>query len=465
MVKLNELIDLWQSPQFNGVKFNFYKEVNYFMRNDKPSATKEDIKKLGFANEEKYVAHLHSFIANFATAIRTPRFQLNEKLIVYRGEKDTKISSISNSFMSVTDEISIAYEFADCSKKISTLYVILLPKGSYALPIKKHFAYKTPDSVFERHEHEYILPPYSCFDIISTNKIKSYGVNLQIVKMILVHQSDKKITNRSNLTKTKSKIVNFKDSKLNTFYSLLNSYDKASHIIKHIKTSLPVELMDFIAWSPHMFNIFAFMTVMKEFDELLCNKNNQQQCLHKLHLLLTKWQIKLYNLVPQSDNVAHDIYETFVTSFRNFKKGLHLLKKLQTNYIPCSLRIKNYHLYAGLQFCYGDSAENILHQKFMNSYFLCHFDENIVLNQGFTNNLYPNNYFAYETHKQTLCYNNVILDIKIINTDIFLFKFDHPTCFGTTCVILWLGTGYIIKTIAQKKNKWKLPITYIKMEI
>ena len=137
----NEIINLWQNPDYNEKYLDFYKLVNMYLLNKEFKIKQDYLDAIKVKTSDEFYDFIIFFIKKLTNIIEK---NISDKdVILYRGEARTEFNyEIGDvlfypTFQSVTSSIAIAYKFSNCSNIennkpcVKILYVLELPANSY----------------------------------------------------------------------------------------------------------------------------------------------------------------------------------------------------------------------------------------------------------------------------------------------------------------------------------------------
>jgi hypothetical protein len=231
----NQIINLWQNPDYNEQFINFYSLVNKYLRRIEITIKDEWLVGLKLNSKKDFYDFMIYYI-NKLTNIIYKNISIKTE-IFYRGEYRKSFNYkkgdvlFYSTFQSVTKSISTAFKFAQSTPPdIKILFVIEIPKGFHYKILStrlKTYDYKQKIT-YMTDEKEYIVMPNTYYIIV--DKFQIYN-NVNVIKINLYHQEYYQIENEE-LYKPKIenqnsyKIKNFNCGELNKFIKKNVKYQK-----------------------------------------------------------------------------------------------------------------------------------------------------------------------------------------------------------------------------------------------
>jgi hypothetical protein len=232
-LKYNQIIELWQNPDYNNKFLNFYVIVNRYLRGVEIDIKPEWLNILKLHSKMDFTEFMIYYVNKLTNIIyKNPS---NKKHNFYRGENRKsfyhEIGDVLfySTFQSVSSSLSIAYKFAETHKDlVKLLFVLEVPSGSYYKELTtklKLYNYKKKITTLI-DEKEFLIMPNTYYVI--TDKFTIYN-NINVIKIKMIKQDYYQIEN-NNLYKQqtiypKSKdIMDFKSLELDKFIKLTQNY-------------------------------------------------------------------------------------------------------------------------------------------------------------------------------------------------------------------------------------------------
>lgn len=234
-LKHNQIIELWQNPDYNSKFLNFYVIVNKYLRGIELDIKPEWLNILKLHSKMDFTEFMIYYINKLTTIIyKNPS---SKKRVFYRGEnRENFYQGIGDvlfysTFQSVSSSLSVAYKFAESRKKVTKLlFVIEIPEGYYYKELTtklKLYNYKNKITTII-DEKEYLIMPNSYYIIV--DKFTIYK-DINVVKLKMIKQDYYQIENNElyeqQIIYPKSKDYKvFNSPELNNFIKLSQNYKK-----------------------------------------------------------------------------------------------------------------------------------------------------------------------------------------------------------------------------------------------
>jgi hypothetical protein len=288
----NQIIHLWQNPDYNKQFINYYSLVSKYLRKEKFVIRPSYLQGLKIKTNNEFYEFMIYYINKLTNIIYKSTSQ--EKKYFFRGEHrknfNYKVGDtlFYPSFQSITTSISTAYKFSESGSKseIKLLFVILIDKGFHYKTLTTRLKlYNYKDNITKYvDEKEYLVLTNSYYTI---TEIITLEVNFFIVKLKLFYQeyyqiengklyeqSDLSVSKIETFTEPKIKefIVNYHQyKKLLTKLSSLSEYeisDKYYSLLSNVNLSnifvIPIDLISKISQSINTLNIKEKALEIKE---------------------------------------------------------------------------------------------------------------------------------------------------------------------------------------------------------
>ncbi len=217
-LKNNQIIELWQNPDFNEKFINFYTMVNKYLRGIQINVDEKMLKILKLNSKKDFFDFMIYYINKLTNIIYKNPSSKTE--IFFRGEFRKNFNyEIGNilfysTFQAVSQSISTAFKFSQgTSKNVNLLFVIEIPKDFYykilTTKMKSHnYKEKTTQYIDEK---EILIMPNSYYIVV--DKFTIYN-NTNVIKIRLIHQEYYQIRN-NELYKEDNYIPDYKTLKNN----------------------------------------------------------------------------------------------------------------------------------------------------------------------------------------------------------------------------------------------------------
>jgi hypothetical protein len=240
----NQIINLWQNPDYNEKFINFYSLVSKYLRGIKFEVKDEWLIGLKLDSKRDFDNFMIYYI-NKLTNIIYKNVSV-KKRIFYRGEHRKNFNYqkgdilFYSTFQSVSDSISTAFKFAETDNKdIKLLFVIEIPVGFHYKSLStqlKTYDYKEK-LIYLIDEKEYIVMPNTYYVIV--DKFQIYN-NVNVIKIRLYHQEyhqiiDSELYKEDKIFPQPDKFKNFNSGELNKFVRKSIKYQKMINILKSMK--------------------------------------------------------------------------------------------------------------------------------------------------------------------------------------------------------------------------------------
>lgn len=360
-LKNNQIIELWQNPDFNDKFINFYTLVNKYLRGIEIKVNEKMLTNLKLNSKRDFFDFMVYYINKLTNIIYKNPSSKTE--IFFRGEFrkifNYEIGNVLfySTFQAVSSSISTAFKFSQgTSKDVKLLFVIEIPKGYYykILTTKmKIYNYKDKTTQYI-DEKEFLVLPNSYYMIV--DKFKIYN-NTNVVKIRLIHQEYYQITN-NELYKEDSFIPDFKTLKnikkfnckeLNNFIDLSKKYQKMIDFINSLEPyKISVKFYEILN-DPNLNNLFNI-----DIDEIikklsLINDYNFREIANEIktlgigyynyHLNRQDEYKERINIIKLLKNIDYNYINKIIvyTGFNNYDKSFKLpefievLKKQKIN--------------------------------------------------------------------------------------------------------------------------------------
>ena len=239
----NQMIELWQNPDYNETFIDFYSLVNKYLRKTEIEVKSEWLVALKLHSNKDFYDFLVYYINKLTNIIY--KNVSTEKKIFYRGENrksfNHRVGDILYypTFQSVSTSISTAYKFSESVTGTKLLFVIEIPSGFYYKPLYTHLKMHNYKEKITQiiNEKEYIIMPNSYYVILEKNKI--YG-DVNVIKLRLCEQKYYQITNSKlyepeELILKNDKIKNFNSKELNNFINDSVKYQQMVNVLISMK--------------------------------------------------------------------------------------------------------------------------------------------------------------------------------------------------------------------------------------
>jgi len=359
-----EIIGLWQNPDYNKKYLDLYKLVNMYLLNKEFKIKQEYLDAIKVNSNEEFYDFLNYYINKLSNIIAK---NISDKdIILYRGEARHEFNyGIGDvifypTFHSASSSISVAYKFAECwnieidKPCVKILYVFDLPAKSY---------YKKLDTLLQTYnydhnitylidEKEYLIIPNSYYVIVDKQIIYN---NVIVIKMKLIFQDIKK-DNKDfksyvplKLIPTNEQLDYFTDKKLDHFKQLTENYsDMVNIILSMSEYNVSIDIYDILYLEKYsnLFNldIKQIYKLSKDINEI--NIKNIAKRIRKLGIEYTNYELSnsknyikkidtMYNIISYNFKIINDInlYVGFNNINRLFEEDTFIKKisKLNTN--------------------------------------------------------------------------------------------------------------------------------------
>lgn len=240
----NQIINLWQNPDYNEKFINFYSLVNKYLRGIEFKIKKDWLSALKLNSEIDFYNFMIYYINKLTNVIY--KNVSDKKIIFYRGEHRKNFNYLVgdtlfySTFQSVSESISTAFQFAETDNSdVKLLFVIEIPEGShYKVLTTKLKIYDYKEKItYLIDEKEYLVMPNSYYVIV--DKFPMYN-NVNVVKLRLYYQKYHQIVNkelyRDETIYPKAKqFNNFNCGELNNFIKKSVKYQKMISGLKTMK--------------------------------------------------------------------------------------------------------------------------------------------------------------------------------------------------------------------------------------
>jgi hypothetical protein len=230
----NQIIELWQNPDYNETFINFYSLVNKYLRKTEIKVKSEWLVALKLESKKDF----YNFIIYYINKLTNIIYKniSTEKKFFYRGEIRKSFNHgvgeilYFPTFQSVSASISTAYKFSESSTGIKILFVIEIGAGFHYKPLYTHlkiYDYKKKITQII-NEKEYIVMPNSYYVIVEKSKIYN---DVNLIKLRLCDQkyyqiNESKLCERENIFLKKNQIKNFNSVEANNFMKKSVQYQK-----------------------------------------------------------------------------------------------------------------------------------------------------------------------------------------------------------------------------------------------
>jgi hypothetical protein len=234
-LKHNQIIELWQNPDFNSKFLNFYVIVNKYLRGLELEIKPEWLSILKLHSKTDFTEFMIYYVNRLTTIIY--KNLSTTKRIFYRGENRKNFYQgigdvlFYSTFQSVSSSLSVAYKFAESHEKvIKILFVMEIPEKNHYKELTtklKLYNYKKKITTII-DEKEYLIMPNSYYVIV--DKFNIYN-DITIVKLKLIKQDYFQIKNnelyeQQTIIPKQKDYKNFNSSELNNFIKLSQIYKK-----------------------------------------------------------------------------------------------------------------------------------------------------------------------------------------------------------------------------------------------
>jgi hypothetical protein len=241
----NQIINLWQNPDYNEKFLNFYSLVNKYLRGIELEIKSEWLSILKLNSKRDFYDFMVYYVNRLTNIIY--KNVSDEKKVFYRGEHRKSFNYrigdtlFYPSFQSVSSSLSTALKFAESDNSdVKLLFVIEIPRDSHykvlTTKLKTHDYKKKITYLID--ESEYIVMSNSYYVIV--DKFPMYN-NVNIIKMRLYHQEYYQITNNELYKEeviypTVSNLKNFNSQELNKFIKKSEKYQKMINVLNNMKS-------------------------------------------------------------------------------------------------------------------------------------------------------------------------------------------------------------------------------------
>ena len=234
-LKHNQIIELWQNPDYNNKFLNFYVIVNKYLRGLELDIKQEWLSILKLHSKQDFTDFMIYYINRLTSIIYKNPAEITQ--IFYRGEiRSSFYQGIGDvvfysTFQSVSSSISVANKFAESDgKETQLLFVMEIPKGYYYKPLitkLKYYNYKKKITT-SIDEKEYLVMPNSYYVIV--DKFTIYN-NTNVIKMKMFYQEYYQIENnvlyeQKTLYPTTKIEKSFNSKEIDNFVKLSEQYQK-----------------------------------------------------------------------------------------------------------------------------------------------------------------------------------------------------------------------------------------------
>jgi len=272
----NQIIELWQTPDFNEKFINFYTLVNKYLRGVEINVNEKMLKILKLNSKKDFFDFIVYYINKLTNIIYKNPSSKTE--IFFRGEFRKNFSyEIGNvlfysTFQAVSQSISTAFKFSQgTSKDINLLFVIEIPKGyNYKILTTKMKIYNYKEKIINYiDEKEILIMPNSYYIIV--DKFNIYN-NTNVIKLRLIHQEYYQITNNELYKednfipdyKTLKNNKNFSSKELTNFINFSKKYKKMIDFLNSLDAYKTSTKFYGILNEPNLNNLFNI-----DIDEVL----------------------------------------------------------------------------------------------------------------------------------------------------------------------------------------------------
>ena len=321
-LKNNQIIELWQTPDFNQKFINFYTLVNKYLRGVEINVNEKMLKILKLNSKKDFFDFMVYYINKLTNIIYKNPSSKTE--IFFRGEFRKNFNyEIGNvlfysPLLAVSHSISTAFNFSQgTSKDINLLFVIQIPNGyNYKMLTTKMKIYNYKEKTTQCiDEKEILIMPNSYYIIV--DKFNIYN-NTNVIKIRLMHQEYYQLTNNELYKednyipdyKTLKNNKNFSSKELTNFINLSKKYKKMIDFLNSLdayKTS-----MEFygILNDPNLNNLFNI-----DIDEVL-----------KKVSLINDYNFK--EIINEIKIIGIGYYSYHLTNINKYKERINTIKLL-----------------------------------------------------------------------------------------------------------------------------------------
>lgn len=237
-LKHNQIIELWQNPDYNNKFLDFYTIVNRYLRGLELDIKSEWLSILKLHSKLDFYEFMNYYINKLTNIIYKSLSDTTDAIkIFYRGEyrksfyQDVGDILFYSNFQSVTSSLSVAYKFAEYHKKVvKLLFVIKIPKGFHykKLITKLKFYNYKKNIITINDEKEFLIMPNTYYVI--TDKFTIFD-NINVIKMRMIKQDyyqieNNKLYEQHNIIPKTRDYKDFKSLELNNFIKLTQNYKK-----------------------------------------------------------------------------------------------------------------------------------------------------------------------------------------------------------------------------------------------
>ena len=459
-LKNNQIIELWQNPDYNNNFINFYILVNKYLRGINLDIKEEWLKTLKLNSKKDFTEFMIYYINKLTNIIyKNPS---TKKEIFFRGEHRENFyyeigdTLFYSTFQSVSSSISTAFKFSQgYDKGIKILFVIEFPENSYY----KMLTTKLKIYNYKQHiteiidEKEFLVMPNTYYVIVDKFTIFN---NTNIVKLKLLTQTYYEIKNNELYQKeafelNSKAIKNFNSVELTKFIKLSNEYEKMINSL----------------------NLLSLYNINIDFYDELNNTNSDNlfsldiELINKLIL-----QIDDYNFKEIMNEIKNNGLGYYNNELKNIPKYKERIRRINLIINTDFKEIKKLTIFCGY-YNYNNLFKkpdfiNYLKKQKINE----EFEYNKILKGCLSinkflyddiNNLdYPHKKIK-KNNTTKLVYYNVIIEMNIINTKMCICS-EHQTQ-NENNVILIPNFKMKITKIKKETNKYNLPYIYYEITI
>jgi hypothetical protein len=456
----NEIINLWQNPDYNETYINFYSLINKFLRGIKIEIRNKWLSALKLNSKKDFIDFMIYYI-NKLTKIIYKNISTTTK-IFYRGEKRKTFNYnvgdtiYYSTFQSITSSITTAYKFSETIKDIKILFIIEIPEGCYYKPLftqLKIHNYKEKRTLII-DEKEYIVMPNSYYVIVDTDKLYN---DTNIIKMRLCEQKYCKITKNKSRECEEIKIKNkeknnFKCEELEDFIDKTKKYEE--------------NINKLISMKDYYIDIIFYAELIEIQNINIFNLDIEN--INKINEITN--EITEYNIKEKSNeinNLGIGYYDYELSNVSKYKKKIERINIiLNTNFKS----IDNLVVYAGyynIDYSYKKPEFiEYIYKKKINEEFeydkilITNLEKDKFLYNDIYNDDYPNRKIKKDK-KTKLMYYKYLIKFNLVNIKMCVCS-THPYEYCNDIILI---PKYYMKITSKIKKKNRHNLEYIEYEI